>query len=413
MSSAGPPAAPVPVDRGSVFDRVVATSAAVPAWVAVVTLSLALAAIWAAVLVSGGTQRALPHLFYIPIIVATLPFGLRGSMGTAFVAATLAGPLMPLDTATGEPQQASSWLIRGVMFLVVAGVASLALNVRDRAHEQQLSTEVRYAITRSQLSGPEVDTSLLSLIDEVLDRRAFHTVFQPVYSLADGALVGVEALTRFDVEPYRSPDKWFAAAEQAGCGTALELAAIEVALTSAAALPVGVELSINASPTTLRDVRLLEMLRATPGRRLTVEITEHAVIDDYRLLQGTIDALRFMGIKIAVDDAGAGFASLRHIVQLAPDTIKLDMSLTQNLAASPLRRALAGSLIEFAQRSGAHLVVEGIEEVADLSAWAALGADAVQGFLVGIPQALPVPASSPLIAAQRARPTVQATAQVG
>lgn len=386
-------------------DRTVIRGAQVPAWVAVVVLSGLLATTWAAVYASGGTQRALPHLFYIPIILATLPFRLRGSIGTALAAAVLCGPLMPLNTLTGEQQQVGSWLFRTAMFLVIGSMASLALSLRDRVYEHQLSSEVRHAITQSESTGPQVDESLLPLIDEVIDTRAFHTVFQPIYSLTDGTLVGVEALTRFDVEPYRTPDRWFAAAEHVGRGVELELAAIEVALTTARPLSPAVELSINASPVTLGTSTMLDLVRSAHGRQLTVEITEHAIIEDYHLLQGTIDALRFMGVKIAVDDAGAGFASLRHIVQLAPDTIKLDMSLTQNLAGSPLRRALAGSLIEFAQRTGAQLVVEGIEEVPDLAAWAALGAHAVQGFLVGFPQSLPVPGTSPLIATQRARIT--------
>lgn len=142
------------------------------------------------------------------------------------------------------------------------------------------------------------------------------------------------------------------------------------------------------------------MVRATE-RQLVVEITEHAVVEDYHLLQHTVHDLRALGVQIAVDDAGAGISSLRHIVQLAPETIKLDISLTQGVGSSPLRRALAGALIEFAQRIGAQLIVEGIEEVSDLTTWTALGADAVQGFLVGRPGALPVAANSALISSLR------------
>ena len=403
MTRTAAPVVPTAAPALGWVDRIILRGAQVPGWVAVLILSGLLAAAWVAVYASGGTQRALPHLFYIPIILATLPFGLRGSIGTALVATVLCGPLMPLSTVTGESQAVGSWLFRGAMFLIIGSIASLALTVRDRAYQQQLSSEVRYAINRSESAGPEVDESLLPLIDEVIDARAFHTVFQPIYSLADGNLLGVEALTRFDVEPYRTPDLWFAAAEQVGRGVELEIAAIQLALTTAHSLAPTVELSVNASPATLGARSMLDLVRSAHGRQLTVEITEHAVIEDYHLLRGTIDALRFMGVKIAVDDAGAGFASLRHIVQLAPDTIKLDMSLTQNLAGSPLRRALAGSLIEFAERTGAHLVVEGIEELGDLTTWAALGAHAVQGFLVGLPQSLPVPSVSPVITNQRAR----------
>ena len=125
-------------------------------------------------------------------------------------------------------------------------------------------------------------------------------------------------------------------------------------------------LSVNASPATLGDPRLLDLIRTT-DRQFVVEITEHAVVEDYHLLQDTVHDLRALGVQIAVDDAGAGISSLRHIVQLAPETIKVDISLTQGVGTSPLRRALARALIEFAQRTGAQLIVEGVEEVSDLT----------------------------------------------
>lgn len=355
---------------------------------------------WAVVYASGGSQRALPHLFYIPIILAVLPFGWQGATATALTASVLCGPLMPLSTVTGEAQQVGSWLFRGAMFLLVGNVAYLAITVRGRASEHQLSTEVRNAIVRSSAPGDEVDESLIPLVESVLKERRFHPVFQPVYSLDDGRLLFVEALTRFDVEPYRSPDHWFAAAIQAGRGTDLDIAAIEEVIAAAADLPPEIQLSVNVSPTTLGDPRLHELIRGT-GRQLVVEITEHAMVEDYHLLRGAVCDLRALGVRIAVDDAGAGIASLRHIVQLAPEIIKLDISLTQGVGSSPLRRALAGALIDFAQSTGAELVVEGIEEIGDLATWTLLGADAAQGFLVGWPSALPVAMSSSLIASLR------------
>ena len=166
-----------------------------------------------------------------------------------------------------------------------------------------------------------------------------------------------------------------------------------------AVLPAEVSLSVNASPATLGHPGLLDLVRACDGRELTVEVTEHAVIEDYHLMKERLVEIRALGVEIAVDDAGAGIASLQHIVQLAPEIIKLDISLTQHAGSSPFRRAMAGALIEFAHHSGARLVVEGIEDAADLALWSALGADAVQGYLVGYPAALPAPASSPLIVA--------------
>jgi EAL domain-containing protein (putative c-di-GMP-specific phosphodiesterase class I) len=371
-----------------------------PAWAAVVVLAALLAAAWYAVYSSGGTQRAMPHLFYIPVILAALPFGLRGTMITAAVATVLCGPLTPLNTATGEEQQVFSWAFRGVMFALMGVLASLAITIRTRYAEQQLTSDVQEAMGAAPRAR-EIDESLVPLVGQVLADRSFHPVFQPIYSLADGHLTGVEALTRFDVEPYRTPDLWFAAAESTGHGIELELAAIEVALVASQTLPHDVVLSLNASPATLGDPRLSDLVRAHPEREFIVEITEHAVVADYHLLQGVVGKLRALGVRIAVDDAGAGFSTLQHIVQLGPETIKVDISLTQGVSISPLRRALAGSLIEFAQRTGAELVVEGVEEEHDLVTWIALGADAAQGYLIGRPGALPVDGVNELIASMR------------
>ncbi len=384
----------------SAFDRVAQAGIRAPHWLAAFALGLLLAAVWMIVHATGGTQRAFTHLFYIPVILSVLRFRWAGAAVTSLAATIVCGPLMPLNSVTGETQQATSWLFRGVMFLAIGSLAYLAIALHRQLTVNRFALEVRDALTRSGQPGAEVDPELVPLMADVLDHRRFHPVFQPVYSLADGGLVAVEALTRFDGEPYRTPDKWFAAAAAAGVGDELEVAAIEAAIEASAGLPLQISLSVNASPTTLGNPHLLELLAAAP-RQMVVEITEHSVIEDYHLLQGTVDALRALGVRIAVDDAGAGISSLRHIVQLSPEVIKLDISLTQGVGTSALRRALAGALIDFAQRTDAQLIVEGIEEVTDLTTWAALGADAVQGYLVGRPGNLPVAPHSALVSSLR------------
>lgn len=376
----------------------------IPAWLSAVVLAAFLAAVWGVSVIAGGSQTPVPHLFYVPIVLASLPFGFRGVLVTAVVATALAGPLLPLDTTTGEAQQPSYWIIRGAMYLAVGAIASLAMAVHERSYTERLTDELRSAIVRPLGGATRVDHALMPLVREVIDRKLFETVFQPIYSLADGRLLAVEALTRFRMEPYRSPDQWFAAAEAVGLGHELELATLEVAVAHADDLPDAVAISLNASPTVVGDPRFLDLLGRLDGRAVTVEVTEHAVVEDYPVLADHVRALRETGALLAVDDAGAGVASLQHIVQLAPDIIKLDMSLTQQVGESPLRRALAGTLIDFAERSGAKLVVEGIESVDDLRTWAELGAHAVQGYLVGRPGPLPAaPVSTKVATLQRSQ----------
>ena len=281
------------------------------------------------------------------------------------------------------------------MFFAVGTLVTFTLEARRRAAERQLARDVRE--TLGPITARKVDSSLVPHVEMVLETNRFHTVFQPIYALSTGRLLGVEALTRVDVAPYRSPDQWFAAAREIGRGVDLEIAAVRTAVRTATILPDGVELAVNASPATVADPRLLEILSEL-RRPTVVEITEHTGIEDYEALGPQIEALRRAGVRIAVDDAGAGVASLQHIVQLAPHVIKLDISLVQGVATSPLRRALAGSLIEFAEQTGAELLVEGIEDAEDLATWTSLGAHAAQGFLIGRPSALPVPEVSMAIA---------------
>ena len=362
---------------------------AAPGWAGVLVLGALLATIWAMVYGTGGTKFALTHLFYIPIVLAALPFGTRGSVATAVVAGVLCGPLLPVDTVTGEQQTVSSTIVRAIMFITVAWVASASMALRRRLDAEHLSRDLRAAIIGPADESQSVDLSLVPLIPGVLERRAFHPVFQPIYSLSDGHLIAVEALTRFDVEPVRTPDVWFLAAHHAGRGADLELAAIEAAIEGAVDLPENVELWLNLSPMTVAHPRLRALLDMCDERKIALELSEHQIVADYDVLVERLVRVRQTGVQIAVDDAGAGFSSLRHIVNLAPDITKLDISLTQDLASSQVRRALGDAMITFVHRMDGLLVVEGIETAEDLTAWAALGADAVQGYLTGYPGPLP------------------------
>lgn len=234
-------------------------------------------------------------------------------------------------------------------------------------------------------------------VKAIIDERRFHPVFQPIFSLDDGRARSFEALTRFDVEPPRSPDEWFQQAAAVGLGTDLELAVIEVALDAARSLPADVAVSLNTSPQTLGDARLERLITLHDDREFILEVTEHALVHDYEGMTEAIERLRQRGARLAVDDTGAGISSLRHIVQLTPDMIKLDRSLTQDVLADPVRQALASSLIHFAQRIDAEFVVEGVETPQDLAAWQDLGAHGAQGNLLAAAQELPAPVACEVI----------------
>jgi EAL domain-containing protein (putative c-di-GMP-specific phosphodiesterase class I)/DNA-binding NarL/FixJ family response regulator len=227
---------------------------------------------------------------------------------------------------------------------------------------------------------------VLERIQRVIDERLFDTVFQPIISLETRQVIGHEALTRFRSGPVQGPDLWFAEAELVGLRATLELVTAWAAVSRFQEANRKGFLSLNASPDTLGQCAQLS--HGIGGDRLVVEVTEHAAIDDYDALQPALSAMRRQGIRIAVDDAGAGFSSLRHALELDPDYVKLDVSLTQGIDRDRKRRALAAGMIGFANELGAAIVAEGIEAAPELETLRELGVPYGQGYLIGRPEPL-------------------------
>lgn len=233
-------------------------------------------------------------------------------------------------------------------------------------------------------------------IRSALDGGRPVAVFQPVVRLEDGGVVGVEALARFDAALIESPVSWFEEADTVDMRLELELAAVRAAALAAQELTDEVWVSLNVSPNTaLHHDRLIQALSPIPHDRLVVEITEQAQVEDYDELNVALGHLREVGVRIAVDDAGAGYASLRHILRLEPDVIKLDKSLVRNVHRDRARRALATALISFAAEIGATIVAEGIESAEELDALRDLGVTFGQGYHLARPHRPPV---APLVA---------------
>jgi PAS domain S-box-containing protein len=227
-------------------------------------------------------------------------------------------------------------------------------------------------------------------IREVLRGDQPSIVYQPVVDLRSGIIVGAEALARFEIEPRRTPDIWFEEAWDVGLGLELELKAIGLALAGLDRMPEGTYMTINVAPQTLLAPSLVDALRAFPGDRLVVELTEHARVADYDAMSVNIARLRARGVRLAIDDAGAGFASFQHILELRPDIIKLDRSLTANVDQNPVRLALAAAMVTFAGSLGARICAEGIETAAELAALQKLGVACGQGYYLRRPGPLPL-----------------------
>jgi EAL domain-containing protein (putative c-di-GMP-specific phosphodiesterase class I) len=225
---------------------------------------------------------------------------------------------------------------------------------------------------------------------EVMNGRAVQAVFQPIVELHTRKVIGFEALARFP-PPDGSPLRWFADAEAAGLRGQLELSAASVALSQLGRLPEDAFLALNFSPRVLAElgrVDLDALSERIPLARLVLELTEEAPVADYAQLDDALDLIRSRGARLAIDDAGAGYASMMHIVRLHPEFIKLDIAFVRGIDRDPSRRALAAALTELAARTGARVIAEGIETPAELAALIEIGVNLGQGYLLGRPAAL-------------------------
>jgi EAL domain-containing protein (putative c-di-GMP-specific phosphodiesterase class I) len=265
------------------------------------------------------------------------------------------------------------------IFLAARGRSSLSVEVtRDVIDELVHERESR-----------RHDAAQLELrrirIDGALSRPdVLRIVGQPICSLDTLGCIGVEALARFHAPPKRGPDRWFAEASEVGLRTELELLAVQRAIGRLDELPPAAFLSVNAAPETLVLAAFRDLIAQVP-ERIVVEITEHAPITDYDDLNAGLASIRRLGVRLAIDDAGAGFASLRHILRLQPDFIKLDVTLVAGIEGDPSQQALAAGLISFAEKIGATIVAEGIENESALAALRALGVEFGQGYFLGRP----------------------------
>ncbi len=299
------------------------------------------------------------------------------------------GPLWNsgLGIVAGAPIYSGETLVG----LLIIGASDEALGSFHDRPAKLMAAAIDYAsiltaVAGAALAGRRETGAEQARLQQVLDERAFHVVFQPIVELETREVVGYEALTRFsDGTP---PDVRFADAARLGLGDDFELAAIDTAMGEAERLPAGTFLSLNVSPAmALASGDRLRTLLDGMDREIVIELTEHVPIVDYTPLRSAIEGLG--PVQIAVDDAGAGYASLRHILELRPAFAKLDISLVRGIDRDELRQAMAAGIQYYALRTGCRLVAEGVETVEEANTLRALGVDLTQGYLFGRPEPLP------------------------
>lgn len=292
-----------------------------------------------------------------------------------------------LDIAAGAPIYAGGDDLVGLLTLG----AVLEPDGQPLAARQAklLASVIDYASMLSAVAGPAIADRRQAAAEQERLRQAladgdFFPVYQPIVSLHNGSkALGYEALTRFT--DGTAPDVRFAEAQSVGLGPQYQLAAIRAAVSGAGHLPDGALLFLNISPEVIVGSagRLGRMLRDT-SRSVVLEVTEHARVADYDRFRRAV--ARLGDVPIAVDDAGAGYATLRHILELGPMFAKLDISLVRGIDGDQLRQAMAAGLSHFAARTGCRLIAEGVERREEADALRELGVDFAQGFLFGRPE---------------------------
>ncbi len=282
-------------------------------------------------------------------------------------------------TATAYAAMRSEGEFTGVLSIASLDPDGAAILASHLPSLEQLGA-LSGAIVGRQVMDFVQETETRTRIRRIIDESLLRIAFQPIVRLADGEIVGFEALARFD--DGTRPDVCVAQAHEVGLGLELELACARAALAAAETLPGTATVTINLSPGAVLANEATGLL-AESTRDTVVEITEHVVIADYDAVRSAIRQRDHL--RIAVDDAGAGFASLRHILELQPDYVKLDIGLVRDIQDDPARSAMVAGMVHFAAATGTRLIAEGVETTQEASTLVELGVEFAQGYLYGRP----------------------------
>ena len=235
---------------------------------------------------------------------------------------------------------------------------------------------------RPDASMPVGGESLTRLVEELLRPGAIEMAAQPIVSVADGSILGFEMLARTSLPCSSGPDQWLEHASYLGVRTEFELACLQ-AVHDRGAPPGDVRLFVNLSARTLLDPRVDAMLNQLPPRVL--EITEHEPVSDYQELRRRLQMWSAGSTMLAIDDVGAGYSSMSHVLQLHPQFIKIDRSLVHKAHRDPNKLAVLRGLVGFSRQGGITSLAEGVETSEELNALRAIGIDLVQGYLLARP----------------------------
>ncbi|MGY1687488.1 EAL domain-containing protein [Geodermatophilus sp. SYSU D00867] len=333
--------------------------------------------------VSEGMSMPLEESFCVRVLSGQLPPVVTGADRNPVTRELAVTRQLGIGSYVGAPVRGGDRRPLG-MLCCISRDAGEQLDGSSVRTVEMLAELIGERLTAEEAAQTELAARHARVCD-VLERRTVEVHVQPVVDMHSGTVVAHEALSRFPGSE-GSPATLFADAAVVGLGVELELLAVHAALEAGDRLPRGLRLAVNLSPEALLAPEVGEaLLEGVRRTALTVEITEHSPIADYGPVLGALAPLRAAGIRLSIDDAGAGYASLRHILRLRPDTIKLDIALVSGVDVDPARQAMTAAMVAFAADTGATLVAEGIETTAERDALLSRGVRYGQGHLFGRP----------------------------
>lgn len=351
-----------------------------PAWSIVAFVLLVTIIVWQVAQLAGGAKSVVPHLFYLPIVLAAVRFGYRVAAATAVLSGVLAGPLLPLDISTGTAQHVGGWMTRLGIFLTIGlFVAWITSHTR-----RSLLTTGRHARLARELHG-------------ALGAGEVHVYYQPQVDLATGRPVGVEALVRWmhPTDGTRPAADFVPAAESTGLIRTLDATVLEQAVGQLAHWHrQGFDdlwVAVNISARWFHDPALMDAVTAALTEHgvaphlLHVELTETAILANGAAIARQAAALRGLGVQMAIDDFGAGQTSLSHLHRFSIDTMKIDRGFTARIVDDDSVSRLVRGMIRLFDTMGVRVVVEGIETADQYLHARSLGAHIGQGYYIARP----------------------------
>lgn len=236
-----------------------------------------------------------------------------------------------------------------------------------------------------------------ALLQDILSQRNLTALFQPILDLKGSEFIGFEGLIRGPSNsPLHSPFNLFGAAQQHGLSLDIEMLCRQIVLQTFARLKLPGSLFLNVSPMALthpsfkngQTLEYMQQVGITP-EQVIIELTENQPTFDFEAVRNALRHYRNMGFKIAMDDLGAGFSSLRLWSELCPEFVKIDMHFVQGANSDPLKRQFLKSIQQIAESSGSHVIAEGVESEAELLAVKETGIALGQGYFIARPSPTP------------------------